>query len=101
VAAENHATKNSVIVFSPNMIRMINSGMIKWQEYLACMGGRVRKSSYISIRTSEGKRWLVTPNSIQEDNIEMDLIEMRRIPLAQDRDQRNTQCETYISAHCR
>jgi hypothetical protein len=60
---------------TPNIIKMIKSGMI-WVGHVACIG-EVRNGYNISVGKPERKRPLGSHRYGQEDNIRMDLREMR------------------------
>jgi hypothetical protein len=75
---------------SPNVIRAIKSGRMRWAGHVARMGEK--KSAYrILVGRPEGRRPLGRPRHRWEDNIKMDLQEvgwegMDWIELAQDTD---------------
>jgi hypothetical protein len=75
---------------SPNIIRVIKSGRMRWARHVARMGeGRV--AYRILVGTPEGRRQLGRHRRRWEDNIKMDLQEvgcegMDWVGLAQDRD---------------
>jgi hypothetical protein len=69
---------------------VIKSRKMKWAEHVACMGER-RSAFRVLVGKPEGKRPLGRPWRTWEDNIKMDLQEVRcggldSIDLAQDRD---------------
>ena len=75
---------------SPNIVRMIKSGRMRWAGHVACMG-KWRGVYRVLVGKREGKRPLGRPRRRWEDNIKMDLQEVRCgimdwIELAQDRD---------------
>ena len=75
---------------SPNIVRVVKSIRMKWVGHVARMGeGRGIYS--VLVGKPEGKRPLGRPSHKWEDNIKMDLQEVRcggmdKIKLAQDRD---------------
>jgi len=74
----------------PNVFRMIESRRMIWAGHVACMGER-RGVYRVLVGKPEGKRPLERPRRRWENNIKMDLQEVRRggmdwIELAQDRD---------------
>jgi hypothetical protein len=76
---------------SPNVIRMIKSGRMRWAGHVARMGD-LRSAYRILVGKPEGKRPLGRPKRIWMDNIKIDLREVGLdgvdwIDLAQDRDQ--------------
>jgi hypothetical protein len=60
---------------SPNIIRIIKSGRVRWAGYVARMGEK-RTAYRILVGKPEGKRPLGRPRRRWEDNIKMDLIEI-------------------------
>jgi hypothetical protein len=74
---------------SPNIIRVIKSRGMRWAGYVARMGEK-RGAYRILVGRPEGRRPLGRPRRRCEDNIKMDLQEMRWgmdwIELAEDRD---------------
>ena len=75
---------------SPNFVRMIKSGRMRWAGHVARMG-EGRSIYCVLVGKPEGRRPLGRPRRIWEDNIKMDLQEvgcggMGWIDLAQDRD---------------
>jgi hypothetical protein len=60
---------------SVNVIRVIKS-VAKWAEYVAQIG-EIRNAYKIVVEKSEGKRPLGRPRCRWEDNIKMDLVEIR------------------------
>ncbi|KAJ4449247.1 hypothetical protein ANN_00644 [Periplaneta americana] len=83
--AELHA-----LFSSPDIIRNIKSGRLRWAEHVARMG-ESRNSYRVLVGRPEGKRLLGRPRRRWEDNMEMDLREVGYddrdwINLAQDRD---------------
>ena len=96
---EQNVTRNSVIYIfcninslysSPNTVRVIKSGRIRWAGHVARMeeGRGVHK---VLVGKPEGKRPLGRPRRRWEDNIKIDLEEVGRgcgywMELAQDRD---------------
>jgi hypothetical protein len=79
-----------ILYFSPNIIRMIKSGRMRWAGHVARMG--VSRNAYrILVGKPEGKRPLGRLRRRRVDNIKIDLREigwdgMDWIDLAQDRD---------------
>jgi len=76
--------------YSPNIVRVIKWRRMRWAEHVARMRGR-RGVYRVLVRKPEGKRPLGRTRRRWEDNIKMDLQEMRCgsmdwIELAQDRD---------------
>jgi hypothetical protein len=61
---------------SPDIIRMIKSWRMRWVGHVSCMG-EIRYAYKILVRKSEGKRPLGRPRYRWEDNIKMNLREMR------------------------
>ena len=77
---------------SPNIVRVIKSVTMRWTEHVAYMGER-RGLCRVLVRKPEGKRPFGRPRHRWEDDIQMDLQEVRCggmdwIELAQDRDRR-------------
>ena len=75
---------------SPNIVRVIKSRRMRWEEHVARMGER-RGVYRVLMGKPEGKRPLGRPRRRWEDNIKMALQEVRCggmdwIELAQDRD---------------
>jgi hypothetical protein len=76
-------------VYSPNIVRAIKSRRMRWTGHVVRMGER--KGVYrVLVGRPEGKRPLEIPSRMWEDNIKMDLREIRIdganwIQLAQDR----------------
>jgi hypothetical protein len=60
---------------SPNIVRVIKSGRMRWAGHVARMGKR-RGAYRILVGRHEGKRPLATPRRRWEDNIKMDLQEV-------------------------
>ena len=74
---------------SPNIIRVINSPRMSWEQHVTRMGDR-RDAYRVLVGNSEGKRPLGKPRRRWENNIMIDLQKigcggMDRIDLAQDR----------------
>jgi hypothetical protein len=74
---------------SPNIVRVIKSRRMRWAGYVACMG-EGRGVYRVLVGRAEGKRPLGRPRRRWEDNIKIDLREIRIdeanwIQLAQDR----------------
>jgi len=75
---------------SPNIVRVIKSGRIKWAGHVARVG-KGRGIYRVLVEKAEGKRPMGIPRRRWEDNIKIDPQEvecgsMDRIELAQDRD---------------
>ena len=75
---------------SPNIVRVIKSGRVRWAGHVARMGER-RDLCRVLVGKLEGKRPLGRPRLRWEDNIKMDLQEVGCedrdwIDAAQDRD---------------
>jgi hypothetical protein len=75
---------------SPNIIRVMKSRRLRWAGHVARMGER-RGAYRALVGNPEGRRPIRRPKRRWEDNIKMDLREVRRgcidwIDLAQDRD---------------
>jgi hypothetical protein len=70
---------------SPNIIRMIKSRRMRWAGHVACMWDR-RGACRVLVKRSERRTPFGRPRSRWEDNIKMDLLEVRWIALDQDRD---------------
>jgi hypothetical protein len=60
--------------FSPNIIRVFKSRRIRWAGHVACMGGGAYR---VLVGKTEGKRSLGRPRRRWEDNIKMNLQEVR------------------------
>jgi hypothetical protein len=80
---------------------MIKSRRIRWTEHVAWMG-EMRNTYNILIGNPEGKRLLGRPRRRWEDNVKMDLKEIRWkggdwMPLAQERYQWRTVVNTVMS----
>jgi len=85
-----HNEKLNYLYCSPNIVRVIKSGRMRWAEHVARMGER-RGVYRVLVGKPEGKRPLGRPRRRWEDNIKMGLQEegcggMDWIELAQDRD---------------
>ena len=83
--------ERSLIYSSPNIIRVIKLRRMRWAGHVVRM--RLRRGAYrFLVGKPEGKRPLGRPRHRSEDNIKMDLQEMRWgggvdwIDLAEDRD---------------
>jgi len=61
---------------SPNMVRVIKSRRMRWAGHVACMGER-RGAYGVLVGKPDGKRPLGRPRRRWEDNIKMDLQEVR------------------------
>jgi hypothetical protein len=70
-----HNEKLHEFYYSEN-IRMINSRRMRWMGHVARMGER-RGAYRVSVRKPEGKRPLVRPRRRYDDNMKMDLQEIR------------------------
>jgi hypothetical protein len=75
---------------SPNIIRVIKSGRMRWTAHVACMGEK-RRAYRVLVGRPEGRRPLGIPRRRWENNIKMGLQEkgwrgMDWMELAQDRD---------------
>jgi hypothetical protein len=82
---------------SLSIIRIIKSGRMRWARHVARMGYK-RNSYRILLGKPQGNRPPGRPRRTWEDNIRMDLREIRWggmdwIDLAQDRDQWRASCE--------
>jgi hypothetical protein len=64
------------LYFSPNIIRMIKSGRMRWAGHVARMGDRRGAYRVLVVGKRGGKRPLVNPGHRWEDNIKMDLQEV-------------------------
>jgi len=89
---------------SPNIVRVIKSRRMRWAGHVARMGER-RGVYRVSVGKPEGKRPLGRPRRRWEDNIKIDLQELRcagmkRIELAQDRDRWRTLVTAVMNASC-
>jgi hypothetical protein len=60
---------------SQNIIKVINSRRMIWEEHVARMG-EIRNAYNILVGKPEGKRQLIRPSRRGEDNIRMDLKEL-------------------------
>ena len=60
---------------SPNIVRLIKLGKMRWAEHVALMGER-REVYRVLVGIPEGKRPLGRPRRRWEDNIKMDLQEV-------------------------
>ena len=81
----------------PNIVRVVKSRRMRWAGHVARMGQR-RGVHRVLVGKPEGKRPLGRPRRRWEDNIKMDLQEMRGgcgdwMELAQDRDR----CRALVS----
>ncbi|KAJ4430978.1 hypothetical protein ANN_19571 [Periplaneta americana] len=86
-----HNTELHILYSSPGIIRNIKSRRLRWVGHVARMG-ESRNAYRVLVGRPEGKRPLGRPRRRWEDNIKMDLREVRYddrewINLAQDRDQ--------------
>jgi hypothetical protein len=84
-----HNNKLHNLCFSPNIVRVIKARRLKWAGHAARMGER-RCVYRVLVGKPEGKRPLERPRRRWEDNIKMDLREIRidgakLIRLVQDR----------------
>jgi len=75
---------------SPNIVRMIKSRRMRWAGHVARMGER-RGVYRVLVEKPKGKRPLGRPRRRWENNIKMDLLEVRCggtdwVKMAQDRD---------------
>jgi hypothetical protein len=85
-----HSKKLYALYSSPNIIRVIKSGRLRWAGHVTCMGER-RGAYRALVGKPEGRRPLGRPRCRWEDNIRVDLREVGWggvdwIDLAQDRD---------------
>jgi hypothetical protein len=62
------------LYFSPNIIRAIKSRRMRWAGHGACMGGGAYR---VLVGKPEGKRLLGRPRRCWEDNIKMNLQDVR------------------------
>ncbi|KAJ4431175.1 hypothetical protein ANN_19772 [Periplaneta americana] len=86
-----HNTELHALYSSPDIIRNIKSRRLRWAGHVARMG-ESRNAYRVLVERPEGKRSLGRPRRRWEDNIKMDLREVRYVDrdwinLAQDRDQ--------------
>ncbi|KAJ4441958.1 hypothetical protein ANN_11822 [Periplaneta americana] len=86
-----HNTELHALYSSPDIIRNIKSGRLRWAGHVAHMG-ESRNSYRVLVGRLEGKRPLGRPRRRWEDNIKMDFREVGYdnrdwVNLAQDRDQ--------------
>jgi len=63
------------LYFSPNIIRVTKSRRMSWAAHASRMGDR-RGAYRVLVRRPEGRRPLVRPRIIWEENINMDFQEM-------------------------
>ena len=87
-----HNAEQHTLYSSPNIFRNLESRRLRWAGHVARME-QSRNAYRVSLGTPGGKRHLVWPRPIWEDNIKMDLREVGCDPrdwrdLAEDRDQR-------------
>ena len=85
-----HNVELNDLYFSPNVVRVIKSSRIRWAGHVARIGER-RGVNRVLVGKTEGKRPLGIPRRRWEDNIKVDLQEVRCggmdwIELAEDRD---------------
>ena len=90
MAKKLHNEELNGLYCSPNIVRVIKSGRMRWAGHVARMGQR-RGLYGVLVGKSEGKRPLGRPRRRWEDNIKVDLQEVGCagadwIHLAQDRD---------------
>jgi hypothetical protein len=71
-----HNKELYVLYFSPNIIRVTKSRRLRWAGHVARMGER-RGAYRALVGTPEERRPLVRPRRRWEDNIKMDLREVR------------------------
>jgi hypothetical protein len=86
---------------SPNIIRVIKSRRMRWAGHVACIG-EMKNAYKILVGKPEGKRPVRRPRRRCEDNIRMDLGEIRWegvdwMRLAQDRDQWRAPMNTIMN----
>jgi hypothetical protein len=85
-----HNVELNGLYSSPNIIRMIKSGSLRWVGHLVCVGAR--SGTYrVLVRKPVGKRPLRRPRRRWKDNINVDLQEVECVgmngsDLAQNRD---------------
>jgi hypothetical protein len=89
------------IYSSPNIVRVIKSRRMRWAGHVAC-GGEERGVYRVLVRRPEGKRPQGRSRSRWEDNIKLDVREIRIdranwIQLAQDRVQWRTFVNTVMN----
>jgi hypothetical protein len=97
-AIYTHKNCDFVLVFSPNIVRVIKSRRMRWVGHVARMGEK-RGAYRFLVGKPEGKRPLGRPRRRWVNYIRMDLQEVGCgyvdwIGLAQDRDR----CRTFVSA---
>ena len=71
-----HYEKLSGLYSSPNTVRVIKSRRMRWVEHVACMGERIGVCRVL-VGKPEEERPLGRPRCRWEDNIKMDLQEVR------------------------
>jgi hypothetical protein len=71
-----HNGQLNYMYYSPNIIRVAKSRRMIWARRTACLG-RSRGAYRVLVGESEGKRPLVRPRRRWEDNIKMDLQDVR------------------------
>jgi hypothetical protein len=82
--------ENCIMMYSSrNIVRVIKSRMMRWTGHVVCMG-EGRSVYRVLVGRPEGKRPLGRPGRKWEDNIKMDLMEIKIdganwIRMAQDR----------------
>ena len=64
-------------LYSPNIVRVIKSRRMRWAGHVARIGRRRRGVYRVLVGKPEGKRPLGRPRRRWEDNIKMDLKEVR------------------------
>jgi hypothetical protein len=87
---ELHSEELNEMYSSPNIVWVIKSRRMRWTGHVVCMGDR-RGIYRVLVGKTGGKRSLGRPRHRWEDNINIDLQEVRSggmdwIELAQDRD---------------
>jgi hypothetical protein len=69
-----HSEERNDLYCSPNIVRVIKSRRMRWAEHVASMGRGLYR---VLVGKPEGKRPLGRPRRIWDDNIKMDIQEVR------------------------